>query len=299
MPRTAKAPAPVKPEQRFTADRPCPVCGGHKDAPTHSGLRCWGFLGDDGRTVICTEIESDREAGESSGWFHDVDEDSASSSPVQTSPSRGEVEAKYTYVNEAGIPLFEVLRLSGKRFAQRRPHTQGFGIQGVRLVPYRLPEIVAAVASGKRIYVVEGEKDVHAIEQAGEVATCNPMGAGKWRDEYSRFLTDADVIVVADNDDGAGIKHARDVRRSLLGIARSVKIVRAASGKDSHDHIEAGHTLDAFEPVAVRFERMLLGSYVPTPPRWLFEPVLLAETYTLIPAAAGAGKTMIALAMMS
>jgi hypothetical protein len=39
---------------------------------------------------------------------------------------------------------------------------------------YRVTKVVQAVADGADIYVVEGEKDVHAVEAAGGVATCCP-----------------------------------------------------------------------------------------------------------------------------
>jgi len=79
-----------------------------------------------------------------------------------------------------------------------------------RRVLYRLPQVIEAVKAGKTIYIPEGEKDVHAIEQAGGVATCNPGGAGKWKREYAESLRGAQVVVVADKDT-PGRKHARDV----------------------------------------------------------------------------------------
>ena len=45
-----------------------------------------------------------------------------------------------------------------------------------RRVLYRLPKIIEAVKDGEIIWVVEGEKDVHSLERAGVVATCNPGG---------------------------------------------------------------------------------------------------------------------------
>jgi Bifunctional DNA primase/polymerase, N-terminal/Protein of unknown function (DUF3987) len=43
--------------QRFTADNPCPICGGHKDMPQGAGIRCWGFRSKDGRYAQCTREE--------------------------------------------------------------------------------------------------------------------------------------------------------------------------------------------------------------------------------------------------
>lgn len=98
------------------------------------------------------------------------------------------------------------------------------------------------------VYVVEGEKDVEAIEAVGGVAVCSAMGAGK----ADRFdwtpLTGLDVIVVADKDT-AGRSHATDIVRLITGIAQSVRVVESASGKDAADHIAGGRGLHEFVTV--------------------------------------------------
>ena len=170
----------------------------------------------------------------------------------ETPGSRREIEA-YPYVDEQETLLFQVVRFEPKDFRQRRPDSQGgwqWNLEGVRRVLYRLPEVLAAVKAGKTIHVVEGEKDVHAGERAGAVATTCPMGAGKWRPEYSEALRGAHVVIVADADK-TGRDHARAVATALEGIAASVRIVEAAVGKDMHDHLTAGKTLSELVPWAV------------------------------------------------
>lgn len=156
----------------------------------------------------------------------------------------------YVCTDEAGVPLFEVGRFPGKKFLQRRPGQADWrgGIRGVRRVLFRLPEVAAAVKAGRVIYVVEGEKDVLGLAEAGEVATCNPAGAGKWRSEYAESLRGARVVVVADKD-APGRKHAQEVAASLKGTAASVTIVEAAEGKDAFEHLFAGHDVREFVPV--------------------------------------------------
>lgn len=110
---------------------------------------------------------------------------------------------------------------------------------------YRADRLPAAIAAGHQVHVVEGEKDVHAIEAAGGVATCSPMGAGKWNTVDPSPLRGAHVVVVADNDE-PGRRHAATVAASLTGIAADVRIVHAQGGKDAADHIAAGYRLDQF-----------------------------------------------------
>ena len=111
---------------------------------------------------------------------------------------------------------------------------------------YRLPRVLEAAAAGATVYVAEGEKDVHALEACGAVATCNPMGAGKgkWRDEYTRSLRGAHVVVVADRDD-EGRKHAEHIRASLARAGTPAR-GRAPGREDAADHLAAGHGLDDF-----------------------------------------------------
>lgn len=157
----------------------------------------------------------------------------------------GDAVAVYDYVDEHGELLFQVCRTADKKFPQRRMDASGkwrWRLGDVRRVPYRLPRIIGAVAAGRTVYIVEGEKDVHSIERAGAVATSSPGGAGKWRDDYDEWFRDADVVIVADRDE-PGREHAIDVAAHLRGIAKSVTITEAADGKDASDHLAAGHTL--------------------------------------------------------
>lgn len=161
---------------------------------------------------------------------------------------RGEAIAVYDYVDEDSKLLFQVCRTADKQFPQRRPDSTAktgwsWRLGETRRVLYRLPKVIEAVNAGQSIYITEGEKDVHTLERLGVVATCNPGGAGKWRDEYAATLRDADVVIVADRDD-PGQAHARQVAASLTGVVAHVRIVEAYIGKDVTDHANAGKALD-------------------------------------------------------
>lgn len=154
-----------------------------------------------------------------------------------------EPEAIYQYRDEMGTVLFEAVRFPGKKFKQRHQGPDAewvWNLQGVRRVLYRLPEIIEAVEAGQTIYVCEGEKDVHALLDQGFQATCNPMGAGKWRPEFAEYLTGANVVIVADRDE-PGRNHAENVKNSLVGKARGIWVVQAKRGKDAHDHLVVHH----------------------------------------------------------
>ena len=90
------------------------------------------------------------------------------------------------------------------------------------------------------------------LKQVGLTASCNPMGAGKWKKEYNRYFEGKHVIILPDNDD-VGRKHANSVARHLHGIAASVKIL-ALPGLpekgDVSDWLEAGGTAEELQALA-------------------------------------------------
>mgnify|MGYP005841650189 CR=1 FL=1 len=129
--------------------------------------------------------------------------------------SAKKIVATYDYHDKDGNPLFQVVRYDPKSFRQRRPDGQGgwiWNMKGVEPVPYRLPEVLKAQV----VIVSEGENDVENLRNAGFregwAATCNPMGAGKWRSEYNEHFQGKQVIILPDNDT-PGRNHAQDVAR--------------------------------------------------------------------------------------
>ncbi len=157
------------------------------------------------------------------------------------------IVATYDYTDESGKALFQVVRFEPKDFRQRRPDGAGgwaWNPKGVRLVPFHLPQLLAAVKGGRPAWIVEGERDVLTMEGQGFAATCNPMGAGKWRAEFSKHLAGADVVIVADKDE-PGRKHAQDVAGKLHGTAKTVRVVECpdvggSHPKDASDDFSAG-----------------------------------------------------------
>ena len=93
--------------------------------------------------------------------------------------------AIYLYVDENGVLLYEVLRYPDKIFKQRRPDGNGgyvWNLDGVRRVPFHLPQLVAA-PKDKRRHILDGEKDVLTAEGKGLCAKCCSGGMKNWPDE--------------------------------------------------------------------------------------------------------------------
>jgi hypothetical protein len=171
-------------------------------------------------------------------------------------PGFRQIVATYDYPDEGGALLFQTVRFFPKDFRQRRADCTGgwiWSIQGVRRVLYRLPELIAALKAGRKvIYVVEGERDVQALRALNEIATCNPMGAKKWRDEFAEFLRGFDwAIVIADRDDD-GRTHARQVAASVSRVVPHVRVIELPGDgiKDVSDFLAADGTIDEIVAIA-------------------------------------------------
>jgi 5S rRNA maturation endonuclease (ribonuclease M5) len=134
------------------------------------------------------------------------------------------IVATYDYTDEAGKLLYQTVRYEPKDFRQRRPDGSGgwkWNVQGVRRVLYRVAEVLKAQV----VCIVEGEKDADNLRELGFTATTNPLGAGKWRDEYSETLRDKDVLIFGDLDPD-GRKHVEQVAKSLHGKAKSIREIK-------------------------------------------------------------------------
>jgi putative DNA primase/helicase len=155
------------------------------------------------------------------------------------------IVATYDYTDEAGELLYQVIRYDPKSFAQRQPDGQGgwiWSLGEARRVPYHLRELIEAVACERIIFIAEGEKAVDALVKLGVPATCSPMGAGKWSDEYSLHLATATVVILPDNDK-QGEDHCQDIARSLMAVGAKVRVLRLPAippKGDAYDWVQAG-----------------------------------------------------------
>lgn len=224
--------------------------------------------------------------------------------------------ATYSYLDEAGVLLYQVLRYDPKTFRQRRPDGAGgwiWKLGDVRRVLYGLPTLRAAPDSAV-VWLVEGEKDADALIARGVVATTNPGGAGSWRAEYAEALRDRYVVLVPDADAGGATWQAA-VCASLVGVARAVKVVTLPIGdKDVSEFLEGGGTVATLAALAQATPRLDAPADPPAPvpdapaPRfrvltdaesdaippldWLVDGYLLAGQINIAHGNGGSGKSL-------
>ena len=175
----------------------------------------------------------------------------------------------FEYRDEHGTLLYRVIRSEPKSFRQQAADGS-WSIKGVRRVPYRLPELLAADPTSV-VYIVEGEKDADRLAALGLVATTNSGGAGKWIPEFADHLKGRRVCILPDNDD-AGRNHAAQVANTLVarGIDhRIVDLPNLPEKGDVSDWLDMGGTpaalIQLYEaaPTSLAAQFPGIGDYAP------------------------------------
>ena len=229
-------------------------CPAHDD---RTASLCIG-QGDDGKILLKCQANCSTEdviAARGLAW-RDLFPDRDSNGQAKSNGKRkGKFECAYDYQDENGRLISQAVRFRDpKGFSQRRPNGDGtwtYSTRGVRLLPYRLPQLLRADPA-EPVLVPEGEKDADNLAQLGLVATCNAMGAGKWRKEHAEFLVGRHVVILPDNDQ-PGRDHSLQIARSLLGKAASIRILELPGlpeKGDVSDWIGAGGTAEQLRGLA-------------------------------------------------
>jgi hypothetical protein len=121
-------------------------------------------------------------------------------------------------------------------------------MDGVRLVPFMLPEMLEA---SHDLWVIQNEGEAGSLtaQRLGYIGTNSPFGAGKFKAEYAVHYTGKLVAIIVDNDE-AGRAHANSVARAILPITAAVKLIYLPGipeGGDLRDWVAAGGTAEQLQ----------------------------------------------------
>jgi hypothetical protein len=214
----------------------------------------------------------------------------------KTNGQGGELAATYDYRDTDGVVLFQKVRNppgSKTRFFMRRPDGHGGWINNTKGVDtkllYRIDEVNEAIALGRRIAIVEGEKDANNLWAIGIPATCNAHGASepdkkpKWTSKHSEQLCSADIVVFNDNDP-PGIAHADVTCRLSDGVAQRVCRLdlkphwpNMPEGNDVSDWLDAGHSREDLDALIAKAPDWTVQSKSPEPTNKPHAPRTLAD----------------------
>jgi archaellum biogenesis ATPase FlaH len=227
-------------------------------------------------------------------------------------------EITYDYQDESGRLAYQVVRGTrdgAKTFWQRRSDGRGGWINGTKglvPLPFRLPDLLAAIGRGEPVFVTEGEKDCETLRAWGLTATTNHGGAGKWKEEHSKWFPPGTMVVVVGDADEPGQAHVRSVTTQLTARGCTVKVVDLGyevlgnHGKDVSDWKAEGHGKQDLEALIAEAQTVEEPTYAQTgirdfleapPVSWLIEGVLYDGSLSLLASYAGRGKSLLALAM--
>jgi hypothetical protein len=142
------------------------------------------------------------------------------------------------------------VRTPEKRFWQSPADGKGGWVKpakdcmdGVRLVPLYLPEVLTAIRNSGLILIAEGERKVDLLRHWGFVATCNVSGAIRsklWFDRGKEFFSTgcyAPKIIVLPDKDEAGRKHADTIGAAFAAVGVTVHILDLPGLRNKEDVI--------------------------------------------------------------
>lgn len=182
--------------------------------------------------------------------------------PAPRHNGKRRIVATYSYCDLDGHEVRQKIRYDPKDFRIRHRDAAGNWIYKAGDGPavlYRLLELRAAIAEGRTVFVVEGEKDADRLASLGLVATCNIEGAAKpdqrakWRPEYTEQLSGAACVVLVPDNDESGRAHMRHVAEQLrgkVGEVRWLELPGLPEKGDVSDWLDAGGTVDKFLALA-------------------------------------------------
>jgi DNA polymerase bacteriophage-type len=158
-------------------------------------------------------------------------------------PSTGSFGDQYIYKNATGRLHMRVVKTATKNFPTWFWSTGDWVLGWPKeVVPYRLPELLAAPADGL-VLICEGEKDCETAVRNGFVATTNPGGAKVWQPELAQYFQGKQRVCIVEDNDIDGAKHTALILQALGGVVPVIGVVRfpeLGPGGDVSDYFAAG-----------------------------------------------------------
>lgn len=165
-----------------------------------------------------------------------------------------------------------------------------------------------AVKDLKKLFFVEGEKDVDTLARFRLPAVSVPNGANSWDKAFENYFNGREVIIIPDNDKN-GQQLAQKCVDGIIDKAASVKVVNLCEiwkdipeKADVTDFIEHGGTVEALielvrstKPLTIESAYVDFNELEAQKTKWLWFPYIPRGKITLMTADPGTGKTFFSL----
>jgi hypothetical protein len=293
---------PVNPQQRFSAQNPCPICGGYPSLPHHQGVRCTGYEGRDGR-IYCSRENYAGNLPPNLNTTPPTYAHSRGACGCGIDHKLGPVSEIYSY-SDNGTTHYEIVRHLNKEFRPRR-FSNGRYHNDLKVPARILYNLDAVKAAGPNdvIFYCEGEKDAETCKRHGLVATTHAGGANGWKPELAVYLRGRNVVVLPDNDDD-GRAMVTKMKPSLLPIVGELKVLQLpslaehgdvsdwfASGGTQGDLLKLAEaaTVERISPIEVTWAEAITAK----PIEWMWKGRIARGKLTLIGGDPGLGKGLL------
>lgn len=154
------------------------------------------------------------------------------------------LEKIYDYYDDDGEYAYSKLRYAGKKilYGYIEKNQCSYKVPGKERYLYNLKDLKEAIAEGKPVYIVEGEKDVDTMRGLGLVAT-TAGSAGDWKKKFAKYFKGAWVTVLPDND-AQGQKMADRVENDIKDLCNCYRVITVSEEEkgDVTDYLQAGHS---------------------------------------------------------
>ena len=169
-------------------------------------------------------------------------------------PVRPRQIRKWQYYDLFGQPALTVKRIDdgqGNRTITRYPA----GVDVAILLPYRWPQVKAALEKGELVFLVEGEPCVDALAQQNlhAITFCGGSNSPHYKTCVDLLKPYADQLVICPDRDQAGVKYAEAIAE-VIGITRWLyafpdsfqwqRTLPKKDGADIADWLTDGATVD-------------------------------------------------------
>ena len=151
--------------------------------------------------------------------------------PEKLQPWQKDLVAEYRYIDADGRYLYSKLRYEGPsidgkeiRYGRIINGKYQSGKGDAESVLYNMPALQKAIKSGRRVYYVEGEKDVETLRKYGMTAV-TAGGVADWKSCFADcFIGASEVVIIADRDE-PGQDLAQRVSKDLQSVVYSHKVI--------------------------------------------------------------------------
>lgn len=237
---------------RFTKQRPCPICGGHRDLAQGHGTRCYGWMDSTGAYARCTREERAGEIDQNSdGTFsHRLEGECRCGvthmprRPMEMAPAPPTTPLRGTVRHEIRNAEGTLVAVHARRYHEDGKRVWWEGLKGTPAdLLYRAEHLNGHVEAP--VVLCEGEPAADAVAALGLASLGTVCGAASTLSAGAAALLAGREVWLwpdADDDGAAHMERNAEVLRSAGASVRLLSWAAAPPKGDAADYVAGGGT---------------------------------------------------------